>query len=44
MAVLKCGLRAEVEVVGDERGGEDVLWSGIALLVTAAAGWHRRKV
>ena len=44
MAVLQCVLCAEVEIVGDERGGGDVLWSGIALLVTVAAGWHQRMV
>ena len=44
VAVLQCGLRAEVEIVGDELGGGDVLWSDSVLLVTASAGWHRRKV
>ena len=44
VAVLQCGLRAEVEIVGDERGGGDVLWSGIALLVTVTTGCHWRKV
>ena len=31
MAVLQSGLRAEVEIVGNERGGGDILWSGLAV-------------
>ena len=38
MTVLQFRLRAEVEIDGDERGCEDVSWSGIELLVNCSGG------